>query len=62
MQREQAMPIYNDAIAALNTIKEADISYIKKLANPPPAIKLVRRPPPWIAPYLTILLHKDTCK
>jgi hypothetical protein len=26
----------------LDTIKEADISYIKKLGNPPGAIKLVR--------------------
>jgi dynein heavy chain len=37
----QAIPILNDALAALDTIKEADISYIKKLANPPGAIKLV---------------------
>ncbi len=31
----------NEALAALDTIKEADISYIKKLGNPPGAIKLV---------------------
>lgn len=37
----QAIPILNDALAALDTIKEADINYIKKLANPPGAIKLV---------------------
>lgn len=35
------MPILNEALAALDTIKEADISYIKKLANPPSGIKLV---------------------
>lgn len=37
----QAIPILNDALTALDTIKEADISYIKKLTNPPHAIKLV---------------------
>lgn len=37
----QAIPILNDALSALDTIKEADIAYIKKLANPPSAIKLV---------------------
>eukprot|EP00967_Tisochrysis_lutea_P022512 scaffold25649_cov19-Tisochrysis_lutea.AAC.1 len=37
-----AIPILNDALAALDTIKEADINYIKKLGNPPGAIKLVR--------------------
>ena len=36
-----AMPILNDALAALDTIKEADIGYIRKLGNPPAAIKLV---------------------
>ena len=35
-----AMPILNEALAALDTIKEADITYIKKLGNPPAAIKL----------------------
>lgn len=30
-----ALPILNDALAALDTIKESDISYIKKLGNPP---------------------------
>jgi hypothetical protein len=37
----QAIPILNDALSALDTIKEADIAYIKKLTNPPSAIKLV---------------------
>lgn len=37
----QAIPILNDALSALDTIKEADIAYIKKLQNPPGAIKLV---------------------
>ena len=36
-----AVPILNEALAALDTIKEADINYIKKLGNPPGAIKLV---------------------
>ncbi len=36
-----AMPILEDALAALDTIKEADITYIRKLGNPPGAIKLV---------------------
>ena len=36
-----AMPILEDALAALDTIKEADITYIRKLGNPPAAIKLV---------------------
>lgn len=36
-----AMPILEDALAALDTIKEADIVYIRKLGNPPGAIKLV---------------------
>lgn len=40
----QAIPILNDALSALDTIKEADISYIKKLGNPPGAIKLVSGP------------------
>jgi dynein heavy chain, axonemal len=30
-----------DALAALDTIKEADVAYIRKLGNPPGAIKLV---------------------
>jgi dynein heavy chain len=37
----QAIPILNDALAALDTIKEGDIAYVKKLTNPPSAIKLV---------------------
>ena len=36
-----AIPILNEALEALDTIKEADISYIKKLQNPPMTIKLV---------------------
>lgn len=36
-----ALPILEDALAALDTIKEADITYIRKLGNPPAAIKLV---------------------
>ena len=30
-----------DALSALDTIKEADVGYIRKLGNPPGAIKLV---------------------
>ncbi|CAG9462898.1 unnamed protein product [Pedinophyceae sp. YPF-701] len=37
----KAMPILNDALSALDTIKEADINYVKKLTNPPGVIKLV---------------------
>eukprot|EP00882_Tetradesmus_deserticola_P034234 GHRQ01039202.1.p1 GENE.GHRQ01039202.1~~GHRQ01039202.1.p1 ORF type:complete len:138 (-),score=25.01 GHRQ01039202.1:7-420(-) len=37
----QAIPILNDALTALDTIKESDIVCIKKLQNPPSAIKLV---------------------
>lgn len=37
----EAIPILNEALSALDTIKEADINYIKKLGNPPAAIKLV---------------------
>jgi len=36
-----AMPILHEATTALDTLKPADISYIKGLKNPPPAIKLV---------------------
>ncbi len=37
----QALPILNEALAALDTIDEKDINYIKKLGNPPSIIKLV---------------------
>ena len=37
----EAMPILNDAISALDTLKPADINYVKGLKNPPAAIKLV---------------------
>jgi dynein heavy chain, axonemal len=33
--------LVQDALAALDTIKEADVAYIRKLGNPPGAIKLV---------------------
>ena len=36
-----AMPILQDALAALDTIKEPDVAYMRKLGNPPAAIKLV---------------------
>ncbi|CAM6082178.1 unnamed protein product [Calypogeia fissa] len=36
-----AMPILNDALAALDTLTVNDINYVKKLTNPPAAIKLV---------------------
>jgi dynein heavy chain len=41
MHGAQAIPILNEALSALDTIKEADVAYIKKLTNPPGAIKLV---------------------
>ncbi|GLC47993.1 hypothetical protein PLESTB_000047400 [Pleodorina starrii] len=37
----EALPILNEALAALDTIDEKDINYIKKLGNPPNIIKLV---------------------
>ncbi len=36
-----ALPILQDALAALDTIKEQDVGYMRKLGNPPAAIKLV---------------------
>ena len=36
-----ALPILRDALGALDTIKEADVAYVRKLGNPPAAIKLV---------------------
>lgn len=36
-----ALPILQDALAALDTIKEPDVAYMRKLGNPPAAIKLV---------------------
>ncbi|CAG2053712.1 unnamed protein product, partial [Timema podura] len=37
----QAIPILEDAIAALNTLKPTDITLVKSMKNPPDAIKLV---------------------
>ncbi|KAL1514308.1 hypothetical protein ABEB36_003585 [Hypothenemus hampei] len=37
----QAIPILEDAISALNTLKPADITLVKSMKNPPDAIKLV---------------------
>jgi dynein heavy chain len=36
-----AMPALQDALSALDTLKPADINYVKKLGNPPYIIKLV---------------------
>jgi hypothetical protein len=36
-----ALPILKDALTALDTIKEADVAYVRKLGNPPAAIKFV---------------------
>lgn len=36
-----AIPILEDAIAALNTLKPADITLVKSMKNPPAAVKLV---------------------
>ncbi|CAB3257078.1 unnamed protein product [Arctia plantaginis] len=36
-----AMPILEDAIAALNTLKPADITIVKSMKNPPYTVKLV---------------------
>lgn len=37
----QAIPILEEAIAALNTLKPTDITLVKSMKNPPDAIKLV---------------------
>ncbi|XP_030765059.1 dynein heavy chain 12, axonemal [Sitophilus oryzae] len=37
----EALPILNDAISALDTLKPADITLVKSMKNPPDAIKLV---------------------
>lgn len=36
-----AMPVLEEALAALDTLSANDINYVKKLANPPYLIKLV---------------------
>ena len=36
-----AMPAMNAAITALNTLKQNDITIVKAMQNPPPAVKLV---------------------
>ncbi|KAJ7552701.1 hypothetical protein O6H91_06G065600 [Diphasiastrum complanatum] len=36
-----AMPVLEEALAALDTLSANDINYVKKLANPPAAVKLV---------------------
>lgn len=36
-----AMPILEEALAALDTLSPNDINYVKKLSNPPGAVKLV---------------------
>jgi len=35
------MPAMNAAIAALNTLKQNDITIVKSMANPPRGVKLV---------------------
>lgn len=37
----EAMPILNAALAALNTLTPADITFVKTMKNPPKGIKLV---------------------
>ncbi|KAK6642963.1 hypothetical protein RUM43_004465 [Polyplax serrata] len=37
----EAVPILEEAIAALNTLKPADITLVKSMKNPPDAVKLV---------------------
>ncbi|KAL3286288.1 hypothetical protein HHI36_000797 [Cryptolaemus montrouzieri] len=37
----EALPILNEALAALDTLKPADITLVKSMKNPPAAIKLV---------------------
>lgn len=35
------MPVLEDALQALNTLKPADITLVKSMKNPPSAVKLV---------------------
>ena len=35
------MPALYSAIAALNTLKQADITMVKSMANPPAGVKMV---------------------
>jgi len=37
----QAMPIYNAALAALNTLNKNDITEMKQYTQPPPAVVMV---------------------
>lgn len=37
----EAMPILNEALAALDTLKPTDITLVKSMKNPPDAVKLV---------------------
>lgn len=38
---QEAIPAFNSALAALNTLKPPDITIVKSMKNPPAAIKLV---------------------
>lgn len=38
---QEAIPALNAALAALNTLKPADITIVKSMKNPPAAVKLV---------------------
>lgn len=38
---QEAIPALNEAVSALNTLKPADITIVKRMTNPPAAVKLV---------------------
>lgn len=38
---QEAIPAFNAALAALNTLKPPDITIVKSMKNPPAAVKLV---------------------
>jgi dynein heavy chain len=40
-QLSVAMPALHSAIAALNTLKQHDITMVKSMANPPAGVKMV---------------------
>ena len=40
-QLAKALPVLQDALSALDTLKPADINYVKQLKNPPATVKLV---------------------
>lgn len=53
----EATPALESAIAALNTLKPADITVVKSMKNPPATVKLV----PFQSSLVEITLKKSLC-